>query len=63
MGLSKHPLGSLAKTVLEKPDSDIQGSIRELRGKKLREVGKKLPLLWEYSCRFLATDYTICLLF
>jgi hypothetical protein len=61
MGLSKHPLGSLAKSVLEKPGSDFIGSIIELREKRLREVGKDLPLFWEGICRFLASDYTICL--
>jgi hypothetical protein len=61
MGLSKHPLGSLAKSVLEKADSDFRGSFKELRAKNLRNMGKKLPLLWEIICRFLTSDYTICL--
>jgi hypothetical protein len=58
-----YALDSLAKSVPEKPDSDFQGSIRELHEKKLREVEIKLPLLWETICRFLASDYTICLRF
>jgi hypothetical protein len=54
-------LFSLAKTVLEKRLSDFHGIIEELGEKKLRKVGKPLPLLWVICCRFLASDYIICL--
>jgi len=55
------PTASLAKSVLEKSNSDFHGVIRELGAKKPLGVGRKLLLLWEKNCRFLATDYTICL--
>jgi hypothetical protein len=60
-GLSKHTLNSQAKSVLEKASTDFQGIIRQLDEEKRRGVGKKLLLLWETYCLFLARDYTICL--
>jgi hypothetical protein len=56
-----HPLGSLAKSVLEKPSAKFRGIIRELGVKKPLEMGKKLLLSWETKCHFLARNYTICL--
>ena len=54
-------LFSLARSVLERADSDFQGIIEELYEKNGRKVGKVLPLLWAIYCRFLAKDYIIWL--
>jgi hypothetical protein len=56
-----HLLSSIAKSVLEKASSDFQGIIKELGVKNPIGVGKDLPLSWVTICRFLASNYTICL--